>query len=265
MNDQEMLGFFIEVSKIFRILYQEPLWSKYDLDYHTDAASLFLEGYAFEHQWRNPSFSPAAIEAIKRSKDSKEFPHDVWENFRGLLNTDKLNLNLNPLYHREISCKNCIWCVLESENIVQRSQRDLDTSKTRAALERLKEIRGVGDKIASFFLRDVAIWYPSTHIDKEDRWLLQPIDIWVKRTVQYLSRLNMNNEEVAKWIVDNCGQPECCNQGIWYFGARIAGSDYTLRKSILDMNYAKRISEDHIAIFKTLSSRAIFSNLPYII
>jgi hypothetical protein len=75
----------------------------------------------------------------------------------------------------------------------------------------------------------------------------------------------MNNEEVAKWIVDNCGQPECCNQGIWYFGARIAGSDYTLRKSILDMNYAKRISEDHIAIFKTLSSRAIFSNLPYII
>ena len=98
--DSDTLRLFEGLSEIFKALSLKPLWQKYNLNDSIGAASLFLEGYAFERQGRSPSFSPAAVEAIKKAKvsnGSEDFPLAVWFNFSNLLNDSRLNRKLNPL------------------------------------------------------------------------------------------------------------------------------------------------------------------------
>ncbi len=262
MNDCDRLKLFEDLSRIFQIIYYKPLWRKYDLNDPINAASLFLEGYAFERQGRSPAFSPAAVEAINRSrkeKDSVNFPLIVWNNFRDLLNGEGLNRKLNPLYpkypqyHLEKSC-GCIWCTFNSENIINSSKQALETGKTKDAWERLKKIQGVGPKIASLFLRDVATWYDLALPKDDNRWYLQPIDIWVRRIVINLNKKYMNDEEVARWIVINSDKPEQCNQGIWYFGAKIAQAEFRLESCLKD---PEKTIEQHIIALKA-NAQAIF-------
>ena len=88
MNNDEIIRLFEGLSDVFNVLYLRSLWQKYQLDDTIDAASLFLEGYAFERQGRSPAFSPAAVESIRRCRKahiSGDFPQAVWENFCDLL------------------------------------------------------------------------------------------------------------------------------------------------------------------------------------
>jgi thermostable 8-oxoguanine DNA glycosylase len=272
MEEDEMLKLFADFSVVFKTFFTDPSWKKYEniLEDHLEAASFFFGGYGFEHQGRSPSYPPASIEAIKLSKgfrDSQDFPLIVWNNFSKLLNNEKLNLDRNPLYHVQrnslchrypsISC-NCIWCALEkSENIVLISKQDLEAGDIKNAWERLKRIRGVGNKIASLFLRDVAIRYGLTLGNNDDRWLLQPIDIWVRRVVQSRKNEETSDEKIARWIVENCKKPEQCNQGIWYFGARIAGSDFGVNPDKINVDHVKDLLREHIAVLKTTCSAAM--------
>lgn len=257
MND-EMLEMFSELSIIFKTYYQDPIWSKYD------AASLFIAGYAFEHQGRSPSFSPAAIDAIEKAMGSTDFAVNVWEIFSNSVNRDSANPKRNPLFHSLCNSENekkCIWCALDSENILLDSKRDLESGDIKNAWERLQRIRGVGPKIASLFLRDVAVWYKIDENLKQsdgERWLLQPIDIWIRRIVELRSpdMQGKRYEDVAKWIVENCEKPEHCNQGMWYFGARIVGSEFLLDRSLRDMVEFKKTIRGHIAQLEATSNAA---------
>lgn len=266
----DMLGIFNDASTIFRKLYQEPFWRKYsaNLADPREAASMFLEGYGFERQGRNPSFSPAAVDAIKKSVVASGFPHTVYKEFSNLLDNKGLNPKNNPLYHPcwmtcpisiPLNSCGCIWCVLGEDNIVLISKKDLENGQIRKALDRLRKIRGIGNKIASFFLRDLVIEYDlGDSIPYQDRWLLQPIDVWVRRIVRSLSEPSMNDEKIAEWIVDVCKEanqnPEQCNQGMWYFGAKIVGSDYKWRKSLEDINYAKSALSEHLTVLKSMTT-----------
>jgi hypothetical protein len=95
----------------------------------------------------------------------------------------------------------------------------------------MTSINGVGAKIASLFLRDVALVYGIE--PQKSRELLQPIDVWVKRYV-YRWAGKMSDAKCAKWIVENCrlagASPEKVNAGMWYFGALIAGDERTLMR-----------------------------------
>ncbi len=144
MDTYDILRSFEDISSLFKVLFFEPLWQKYNLNDSMDAASLFLEGYAFERQGRSPAFSPAAVEAIrksKRTKGSNDFPLTIWNNFCNLLNNEGLNHKLNPLYpqyplyHPTSSC-NCIWCVLNPDNsdsIIVSSKQVLESGQIKDA------------------------------------------------------------------------------------------------------------------------------------
>jgi len=260
MND-EMLEMFSELSVIFKTYYQDPIWSKYKKD---DAANLFIAGYAFEHQGRSPSFSPAAIDAIEKAKGSTDFAANVWENFSKSVNKNSAN-KINPLCHSLCNSENekkCIWCALDSKNILLDSKRDLESGDIKNAWGRLQRIRGVGPKIASLFLRDVAVWYNIDENLKQsdgERWRLQPIDIWIRRIVELRSpdMQDKRYEDVAKWIVENCEKPEHSNQGMWYFGARIVGSEMLLDRSLQDMDQFKNTIKGHIAHLQATSNAAM--------
>ncbi len=249
MDNFELLRLFEGLSDLFRAQYYKPLWKKYDyLNDPMNATKLFLEGYAFERSGRSPAFAPAAIEAIKRTENSKDFPLMVWDNFCDLLDDKGLNTKLNPLYpkyplyHPTNSC-NCIWCVLnfekDFENIITSSKQALEKGQIKDAWEKLNKIQGIGPKIASLFLRDIAITYEDNFTPfAENRWLLQPIDIWVHRIVVALNKKSMSKgtkyKDVAQWIVENCSKPENCNQGMWYFGAKIAKTEFRLIEYLED-------------------------------
>lgn len=261
MNNDEIIKLFEGLSDVFNVLFLRPLWQKYQLDDTIDAASLFLEGYAFERQGRSPAFSPAAVESIRRCRKahiSGDFPQAVWENFCDLLENQGLNPKLNPLcpkyplYHPTNSC-NCIWCISNSENIIVSSKNALKVGQTKEAWAKLVKIQGIGPKIASLFLRDVAIRYENElRLPKDnDRWLLQPIDIWVRRIVMQLDNnidKNARYEELAKWIVSKSERPEYCNQGMWYFGAKIAQTEFRLDSYLED---PQAVINKHIITLQT--------------
>jgi hypothetical protein len=224
MDNDKIIRLFEGLSDVFNVLYLKPLWQKYKLYDTIDAASLFLEGYAFERQGRSTAFSPAAVESISRYRKAHvagDFSLAVWENFSNLLKNQGLNPKLNPLcpkyplYHPTNSC-NCIWCITNSENIIISSKDALSVGQTKEAWAKLVKIKGIGPKIASLFFRDVAIRYEKElRLPKDkDRWLLQPIDIWGRRIVMHLDKTinkNAGYEELAKWIVSKSERPEYCN------------------------------------------------------
>jgi len=136
----------------------------------------------------------------------------------------------------------------------------------KVAHDKIKEINGIGSKIASLFLRDVATFY--NVFPSQDRHLLQPIDIWVRRIVKELggpvlnpAEQNAETDDAARrWIVGQSSKasidPETVNQGMWYFATQIAGSYYRLQKSIHDAGYAKVIIAQHQHALKRAANAA---------
>jgi hypothetical protein len=261
------IDLFIDVSKPFQARFQKPLWNKHP-EYLKDSLAallIFLEGYAFERQGRDPAYSYAAVEAIEMVKDSwseQDFPQIVWTKFSRLLEDKGLNKNRNPLYHVPNSCR-CVRCAIGSANIILTSKENLAQGQVTQAWEGLQKIRGTGPKIASLFLRDIAVQFELIPmIPPQDRWRLQPVDVWVRRAVSSLredkeredANIPSKDKEIAEWLVNNCTKPELANQGIWYFGAQIAESKFRLDKAIKDVDYAWRIYREHIANLKAAAA-----------
>lgn len=244
------LSFFVQVSILYQARFENHLWDRFTEPEGDGvaAACLFLEGYAFERQGRDPSYAHAAVAAVEKAKilPGRHLGQTVRNEFFIFLPGQKPNWKMSPLDHRDEQGCNCVWCVFDGENIVTATKQSMLNDQVKPIWERLQRIRGVGPKIASLFLRDVAVRYGLT--PRAERHLLQPVDVWVRRTVHWMTNSNgMGDEHVAQWIVDECEKPELANQGIWYFGAQIAQSEFTLRKALGDRAWAWTAVQDHIA------------------
>lgn len=244
------------------------------------ALSQFLLGYAFERQGRSPSYAPIArhvAEAVaKRAADAPDFwstpdsARAIWDSFCSELDNlardgkpKSPNAMVNPLCPRRTcyelekrphttkapSVVEFVQEQLEADsyNLVAWALAKLRHGQVPEAWESLCTINGIGSKIASFFLRDVA-WCFEAHPDR-DRELLQPVDVWVRRTVFELDRSAEGRE--AEWIVEQALEagalPEAVNAGIWYFGALIAGSELQLFQALDSPQYARRLVDEYVA------------------
>jgi endonuclease III len=115
----------------------------------------------------------------------------------------------------------------------------------------LCRIRGVNEKIASFFLRDLATIYAQNAaiaIRNEQAYLLQPVDTWVKRVVRKVGQAhvqNMHNREIASYLMSESLNsnlnPQHVNMGIWFFGAQVAQSEYRLRVALDSIEDAQQL------------------------
>ncbi len=224
------------------------------------ALRLFLGYYAFARQGAPPEYSHVAkrvVGGLKREDiwDSK-LPRRVWEEFNRELGEREPNVGNNPMapkgehYDRKIKGKvkkeetrglsaiEFLQKYLKEEydhDIVLFAREKLQRGKAEDVYDvhnKILEINGVGSKISSLFLRDVSIFFG---IDvKENRYLLQPIDIWVRRVVDELSDNKLTDKGRAKFIVRSServgASPERVNCGMWYFGSQIAESNYNLKR-----------------------------------
>lgn len=217
-----------------------------------DALKFFLKHYAFERQGAPKAYPDSAVESfdkIAANCPGKELAEKVWKEFREDLNGDlkkkKIGLNEknNPLFFEDNPGKEkdvitfCEKIEMDYKyNIFQFAKKGFEDNGKylKDTHDSFKKIRGIGDKIASFFLRDVAFLDKNISINEleklQDRWLLQPVDLWIKRTVSFLDGPNeQENKEIAKRLVEMADDAQCCalslNAGAWYLGAEIATTE----------------------------------------
>ena len=93
--------------------------------------------------------------------------------------------------------------------------------------EQLNKLFAVGDKIASFYLRDVVDIFKLREVVKKqgNEIYVQPIDTWVRQVAIEIGLASKNDKDniVKKAITDACHKfsvdPIRFNQGAWYIGS----------------------------------------------
>jgi len=237
-----------------------------------DSLRFFLLGYAFERQGRSPDFAAVAnkviLEASKKGKDFNSLKaKKIWNTFTKKLNEVEIKPNhaRNPLCPKgieydnkgntkivnQISVIELVQEELSNVGIVSFAKEKLDLDQVKEAYKILNKINGVGPKIASLFLRDVAVMYDCKKISNNKK-LLQPIDTWIKYCVRTCAgNKKLNDNGCADFLINCTDEPEKANQGIWYFCAQVAQSSRSrVNRSIKEQKYMERLIQQHIKDLK---------------
>ncbi len=222
---------------------------------------IHLKGYAYERNisgaasfYRN--ISGRVLECLKERNNWRyDLDKKIWDNFKKECQKEnrKPNIRVNPLRPSrgsKVSLVKFVWDISENGDATVASWafRLIREDKIKEAHERLKTIWGVGDKIASFYLRDV-FWLghnlkPETSkFVLNDLHLLQPIDIWVERAARALGLKENSTISIAKFISsferDNGLAPGGGNIGFWVLGSNYLDSE-----------------EDFLTVIKAISQRS---------
>jgi len=269
--------FFAQLGSLFEARFLRPLWNRRPSPETDDweAVALFLEGYASERQGASPDYHHIATDVINKLARqragllSKNAPQRAWALFCIYAKNVNLNYANNPLcpqntpYVRKtgsaITYNKSVIEFLHSlsdsgvgSNIVVFARSGLELDYAKGIHNAIQEINGIGPKIASLFLRDVAIMYDLT--PTKDRYLLQPVDVWVERVFQRLAPQKVKNQQgvepVQRWILKEATRGKVCaevvNAGMWYFSSQIVGSNYRLSKALSNLKYAEILVEQYI-------------------
>ena len=253
------------MSLLFIRMCAEPVWAQCPMwqDDPWDSMRLFLLGYAFEHQGRAQDFGPAAADAIAGLRQRTSGPNpaiEVWNAFSGKLKNRGLNCAVNPLCPRgtsytrkgtklrtgQLSVVEFATEALNGQPLVAWARDRLREGAIRDAHGSLSQVNGIGPKIASLFLRDVAVRLNLPLRNSSGRELLQPIDVWVRLVARKLSgEPKLNDPGCAEYLASKLKRPERLNQGIWYFCTRVADSSrYVVEKVLRDEGaFLSRVQE----------------------
>lgn len=249
------LKFFQECGDCYKEIFLRPLWEGYQKKYKKDKTDfwvsllIFVEGYAFERQGSDRSYPHVGVDIIENLTNQELDSKEIWDMFEELCKKSGIRLNIkeNPFYPSNNpkgikginkQKKSIIEFVRDrhigenddskSLSLVTYITKKLGENSIQNVFNELKKIRGIGNKIASFYLRDLVTIYENEinlpqetedenkkdiTEDKEDkkkrykkiieaRSLLQPIDIWVRRTINEL----LNKEEAIRGIISEMKQ-----------------------------------------------------------
>ena len=133
----------------------------------------------------------------------------------------------------------------------------LSENKLKEAHQQLKTVWGIGDKIASFYLRDI-FWLggnlspdiPLTEI--ENLSLIQPVDIWVKRAAKAIGCEETSEIAIATSILSfeqELGLPPGGgNIGFWMLGSNYLDDTDDFDNVISGMNNLSENSKEHALV-----------------
>jgi hypothetical protein len=215
------------VENILSIVEIERL--KHDQDY---AIKMFFYYWAFERQGAPMGFKIAAIKALETVKNG-DYSKEFLEYYRG-----KPNKRNNPILDERIGNLNItdIVCKIEQK-------------KFEEAFNQLS-LNGVGHKIRAFFIRDIVHLLKledNNKIEAADYLFMNPIDVWVRWTVEYLNlnsstnmslkrskyRLEKDDFNTALILTNACLEfetsPLLTNMGIWYYASHFIADSSRLQ------------------------------------
>lgn len=237
-----------------------------------DALKLFLRAYAFEKAGAPKSYKEKAVLALENCKgflDSEEASQKVWDEFKSLLRDTLPGAERNPLNPgREAPFDAVYFCKThvapDNQNLYLFSLRNIRANKVWKAHASLQRIRGIGPKIASLFLRNIALENGITDVGLRDRDLLQPIDVWLRRSAEQLlspQKSFKKDCDAARALVHLADEAGCCalrlNAGCWYFGSQVAKTEQMLRADLRNPQSVTSALERHGKAAKGQLRRAL--------
>jgi len=237
------------VDNILSIVEIEKL--KQDQDY---ANKMFFYYWAFERQGAPMGYKIAAIktlETVKNGNYSTEFS----TYYKG-----KPNKRNNPILDERIGNLNIaeIVCKIEQKKF-EEAFNDLS-------------LNGIGHKIRAFFIRDIVHLLKlegKNKIKFDDYLFMNPIDVWVRLTVEYLNlnfpvniTLNPNKYHIEKKdfntaliLTNTCMEfnlsPLLTNMGIWYYASHFIADSNRL-KLLLESKSVEKL-ENEMKLMKGFS------------
>lgn len=112
---------------------------------------------------------------------------------------------------------------LNDGNVVIYFRNKIINGKLQELYEELTKIREIGDKIASFILRNT-VRIHNIKVAEKDLYYLLPIDTWIDK-INIISGIYDNNTKKSEKkgiMIKNCSEnnidPILYNQGAWYIG-----------------------------------------------
>jgi len=223
------------------------------------ALQCFLDNYAHERQGAARAYPRIATTTIERIFDGKlnsvavEDAGKAWSVYKEIAKADfdnlKLNEKRNPMFSDAGILK--VMATQKVSNIANHARTLITDGKTRYAHRFMESIRGIGTKIASFYLRDIAYLSGLKESTIKDQYCLQPVDTWLGQTLSIIfgdnaptGTRNRQKVIVELSIEANCS-PISFNQGAWVFGSQVAGDFKTFRK-IAEGDNPKSIVKSHL-------------------
>lgn len=176
--------------------------------------SVFFDHYAFSRRGKErETLAKTTCEALSRLAKGKPFTDALglsdgevfWQEFLAISDEDKrkpqeqINRGViqgmlelaQEIYRLDGVGSICAWVKAAVEN----------TGRIDAVFERIVDIRGMGPKTTSLFLRDMVFLYGlEDQIDNVDRLLLQPVDRWLRLSASYLVP-DLEEDQCADWIL----------------------------------------------------------------
>lgn len=258
---------FVELSEFYKahhLVQHRRDYPRFETD-SWDALSFFLSSYAFERQGRSADYAVIAahcVEVYRERELDGATAKVMWRKFERI--ADSIGVGSNPMnnplapgdtpfklkersnFTKQDSVVEFLAAKLQN-NIVLLCRQGIKDD-LRDIHKQLKTINGIGDKIASFFLRDIAALY-NIQPEKDYRYLLQPIDGWIRFIVMQIEgNEKISDGKCSKWMVNKSGssEPEKLNQGMWYFAAIIAESSrYKVKRSIEDHRFMRKLIKEY--------------------
>lgn len=201
------------------------------------ALAIFYAHYAFERAGAPRSWGPLArsiVEGLPKESDFATLPDLAWKTFAARV--DKPNRQTNPLavgaskmpataFVRQLS--------KDRNNIISWAARLTAHGEASVASAQLRNLQGIGPKIAAFFLRDVVTSYGVSESNLDDRSCILPIDVWLRRGMAELasqpdlmkeSRDAQTSNAAIAWADANGLRVATLDAGLWVLGARLARS-----------------------------------------
>jgi hypothetical protein len=200
----------------------------------------FLSSFAFERQGRSPYYSDFAVEAVELYDGEipgQDFEEKLWDNFlkRGGFPADGEGANKknNPLAPSDNGYSSASRLVSSLEdfnfNVVQWALSLAQSGDVKRAWNKLVAIRGIGDKIASLYLRDIV---DAFEIDEDivgNKVYLQPIDAWTRRgakaLAEFMSVAPKSDWDLAEVLIEVSERASVrstyTNTGLWFLGAQL--------------------------------------------
>ena len=206
----------------------------------------FLIEFAFERQGAARDYARATIAAIEQHAGEvpdEQLERDAWHSFcerQGKTDAGEgLNRKLQPLAPGDGKISICAFVASLGEydyNIMRWAVARIRAGDLRGCWQDLQHVRGIGPKLAAFYLRDVITAHELDETELEPV-CFQPIDIWTRRGAQAFAPLvglpapgESGGERVAAAILVEIARraealPSLINAGLWVIGSQILGSN----------------------------------------
>ena len=241
------------------------------------ALRIFVKNYAYERQGRARAYPRIAVDCISEyfnNGDSWDIPteedaKEIWMEYKklakekyNLVEKDeqnqlriKVNEDRNPLNYDKGIIK--IMAQNKIKNIALFVLDKFKENKTKNAYDFfVNKVRGIGEKISSFYLRDIAdkglekkLLYNENEIT--DLYLLQPIDTWVNQVTKIVFDQDIKDRaEKQRKIVEICTSAGIStinfNQGAWILGNQLAGDFGSLKKVLNNKKKLLKVIEKKV-------------------